>query len=179
MLLKKLNRLVVAQYFSAAVGLVSAGGMVFAYRRIAPVPTVYHRGEVNNELAPDEFKHPKLEVRFGNVGLGPMFIYSMQLVDEKGTAIPAETILPKDSPVAKVMFTCSFFGDLTPPKTWQSSGRIPIIVIRPKTKGEKNEEWYTETVKTLKGKKLSLVVKYSWTKTGWFISEDSFPLFQQ
>lgn len=175
LLLKQLRRISAGQYVKAAV---SAIGLVIAFKRIAPVPTVYHRGEVNNDLVPDEFKYPKLEVRFGNVGLGPMFIHSMQLVDENDNVIDPKTILPENAK-AKVTSCCSFFGVMEVPKTWQMSGRVPIIVMRPKdTNDKRSEAWYNDTITHLKEKKLSLKVQYSWTKTPWFffVSEDTIPL---
>lgn len=173
-LLRRLGFLIAGQYASVAV---AALGVGFTYKKLVPVPTLYHKAEVNNPRCPDEFRYPKLEFRFGNVGAGPLYIYDMKIVNEHGEQVQPHNI-DVDEKSAEMTSWCSFFLPMDPPKAWERYARVPIIVIRPKKGGERNDEWYTSAISSIRKQKLSLSIEYSWLGNGWLKSEKRIPLVQ-
>ena len=142
---------------------VAAFGSVFvAYQRFQPCPTVYARAEVNTEYSKDEFKYPKYEIRFGNVGLGPMWIRSLEVVENK-TVVSPEKGFPKNTKLAKRTSISPLFGSELA-RSWYAGGIVPIVTYHPIAAVNESPDWSIEVTNTLHGKNLALKVEYSWSR---------------
>ncbi len=138
----------VAASVTAAVGVQS----------LLPTPTAYIRGEAGADV-----KDPKAEIKFGNIGFGPMFIETIYFTAEKTGCDRKQfrkisEILPNAGDW-NIGAESVLSERLDPPRGFARDAIIPICTIRPK-ESSTEPEWFHKLTNQIRDDKVTVVVRY-------------------
>lgn len=160
----------IATVISLAVGV---GSVWLGYERLQPAPVAYLRGDVNTADRPGQVEDPKLELKFGNVGFGPMYLYRLQFVQGNGS----ENVISKEQALGfndednlTLSSASDVFHQFHSPKPWAASHPVTLATIRPKDRDSAtvSKLWEDSAKAELHGRETFLLVEYSWTNATWW-----------
>lgn len=141
------------------------GGLYFAYTRFQPVPQVSSR-------RPEDSSHLKAQVKFGNVGIGPMYVQSLHIKDKDGNTVdPAIAFQPEPSSKFAVCGVAKdVFGDhAESPPVWPSGklGFTSLVTVCARTDADGTDDAFrTDFSRLMKKRGYKIVVKSTCSDRG-------------
>lgn len=149
------------------VGAIVAGVSVFtAYHRMQPAPAAYIKFTVQREYEPKPVEDPKVELRFNNVGFGPIYVTQFQLF-ENGNKTTVEEAFKTSVTNLDTSSSSLFIKKFKLPRPW-AYGHTSSTLVTVRPKNPKQHGWDDIVIQEIKKKKLSLRVTYSWTRNSWW-----------
>lgn len=111
----------------------SLGGLTFAYQRLQPAPVAYGKCEFNSMNSKDPVNDPKAQIKFGNVGFGPMYLHSLVIRDKNDKVISPDLAFKQGACNKFVLDSSSkkLFGQHISPRAWKTDALVPLLTIRP------------------------------------------------
>ena len=161
----KFTQTIGQNYVKIGFGLFSSCGIFLAYRRTQPFPAVYLQSSDSKSV-----------VKFSNVGLGPMYLFSINiLLDGKMVANEnLKEVLSVSSPQVKLSsFSRCFLKPFSDYRQFAHNSTINLITYFPTSN---NNEWNDALIRELKDKKLSVRVVYGWSNKKWLRMKKDFPV---
>lgn len=154
----------------------SAGVCVTAvgvFTKVSPEPGVYVRMQYGQDHLYRKLR-PQVEVKFGNVGLGPMFLRNLEVAlvrgKEKEVVDVREVVSILQDDDIRVAVSDTLFSEYRDERAWSTGKHIPLLSLLPtkekefamKGNFEAEREWAERASAKLKDLHPSLNVKYSW-----------------
>lgn len=111
-----------------------AAGLYYALQRVQPAPAAFLKTEVRGGIYDrNPPKDPKAEIKFGNVGMGPMYIHEISILSHGKKVKSIEDILNNNDPIFEICSeSIGMYKTLMVAKPFKSQSLIPLLTIRPK-----------------------------------------------
>lgn len=148
---------------------ISGIGLVFAYQCVYPSPVAYARGEYSGKAGKVEI--PKGEIKFGNIGLGPMYVHRLEVENTNGEVLSLEEAFEPATDdsyqVTNIMST--LFGEYVEPRGIKKDSMLPLVSIAPRDPQENNDAFFQSFIARMAMREIRLVVTTS-CSTLWPLS---------
>lgn len=158
---------------------VGLGSAVIAYERLQPVPTLYYETNITTEVESVQF--PKAELKFGNVGFGPMHLFKLELQSEidgrrKFLSMEEAEQFLNFSQAELSYISSGLLKNFVPPIGWAAGAFFPVATFRPKG-NVGDTAWLRKLDDEIKSRKLSLKATYGWCGIELFARTKNLPIF--
>ena len=138
---------------------VSVGGMYIALNRVQPAPSVYVRSEVYGPHQPNPPVDPRCEIKFGNMGFGPMYIHSIKIKAKGELVSNIKDVLPKTAYTLETE-ALGMYKVPKQPKPFQANGSVVLLTARP-AKGVDKSTFNRSFEEDLAKQRVQLCIEYS------------------
>lgn len=145
--------------------------------RVQPAPTAYIKSEISGgPVDKNPPTDPKAELMFGNVGLGPMFLYEVKVLINGNKRVESiKDAVNSSNSTKKYVITSestAFYGLRNTPRAWNRGGLIPLCTVRPAEGQDLNSrEFLDEFAADLRANKVEMEVTFSASDNNhWFLA---------
>jgi hypothetical protein len=152
----------------------SVTGLYIASPSIQATPLAYVRSEFKAKGQNNELKDgTKVEIKFGNGGIGPMFIHDVSLIakDKNGTQQKYSSFdfCFKNKSDCTLTQSVNFFGPQRSRTFQHTDAAIALATIRPRENPSDEEKWADSVTDEIVAHDVAIAVTYS------FYNDNSFP----
>lgn len=141
---------------------VLALGLAVGSTGLEPALVVDIHSEVGGgDLDRNPPRDPKLELRIGNVGRGPLYLHSLKIFLDEKKVDDERDLCPENSHSAVSSFSRGLFQIYTHPAVWVGGRTLSILTLRPKEDQVKGKDWADEAAQTLKTVRIEYVASSS------------------
>lgn len=157
------------------------GSAVIAYERLQPVPTLYYETNITHKVE-SIHQFPKAELKFGNIGFGPMHLFKLEFqteVDGRRKILNANEFeqFLSFSQAELSYISSGLLKSFVPPIGWASGAFVPVATFRPKGDVIADAAWLNKLSNEIQSRKLSLRATYGWCGIELFARTKNLPIF--